>query len=175
MYNIVAGNNPLFWLLARLIETQGKLPPIPRWRDMYTREVEGKAQIVIYSRTGGGNRNEYHTDNEALAAHKLYVENFDDRFDSTFAHFVYQVPVAFEERMLKFHRLFSKHPKGMDPRTKYANGLMAMEGKAVEFEFSPNEVRELERIGNSIAADLPEEPSTIELAILEKTRYGVPK
>jgi len=167
---MVCGNNPLFGLYARIIETAEKLPPIPRFRDMYTREHGGTVQIVLYTRTGGGNRPEYHGENEAITRHALYVENFDDDFDTTFAHWVFTCPPAFENRMLAMHKIFSKHPKGMTPRQKFK---LAM-GEAEAPEFDSRAVDAVQELGALMMDQLPA-PSTLEIALSESTRLGVPK
>jgi hypothetical protein len=169
MYNMACGNNPLFWVLARLIETRGILQPVPRFRDMYTREVGGAPQIVIYTRTGGNNRGHYKAENDALARHVLFIETFDDHFDSTFASFAYSVPPAFEDRLLRFHRLFSKHPKGMSPPDKFQRALKELEGKAEPAIFTNDDCAELADIVKQIIADLPDKPSSIEIACKEHT------
>lgn len=47
--------------------------------------------FVIESRTGGGNREEYAEDNDAMAFDSRFVCDVDDSFDSTYALFVYEI------------------------------------------------------------------------------------
>lgn len=159
LYNLVCGNNPLFGLYARILETAGPMPEIPRFRDMYTREDNGKIQIVLYTRTGGGNRESYEDQNNALTEHPLFVKDFDDDYDSTFAHWVYSVPEAYAERMQKLHRTFSRTPKGLTPGQKFQKQLAALEGKEHESCESPidAEMDELGTILESLVAELPEQ------------------
>lgn len=166
LYNQMCGNNPLFGIYARVLETAGEVASIPRFRDMYTREESGKAQIVIYTRTGGGNRDDYAAQNDALTEHPLYVTDFDDDFDSTFAHFVFDVPEAFAERMLRLHRAFSKFPKGMAPKAKYDRALASIKGEQPDSLVpTDSEVDELQGAIAAIVTDLPEEPSTVEKSL----------
>jgi len=61
---------------------------VPRFRNTYR---QGDT-ITIMTRTGGNNRGDYKEQNAALQAHPQYVKDFDDTFDSTFAHFVFKIP-----------------------------------------------------------------------------------
>src|SRR5829696_977857 len=74
LFNWVAGNNPMFGVLARIIETVAPLPPVPRFRDMYTDDHDGKLVIVLYTRTGGGNRAAHGSVNEAILRYPHCIE-----------------------------------------------------------------------------------------------------
>lgn len=126
---MMCGNNPFYTLLHAVIETGGELPDIPRYRDTYTMVEAGEPRIVIYTRTGGGNREEYESENSQLAAHPLFVRDFDDDFDRTFAHFCYSVPEPWKESVLRFHEFFSGHPEGLSPRQKFDNSLAAIKNE----------------------------------------------
>lgn len=54
--------------------------------------VPGAREISVYTRVGGGNREEYSDEIAALRAHPNYVMDYDDSFDSTFATFVFSAP-----------------------------------------------------------------------------------
>lgn len=170
LYNQMCGNNPLFGIFARVLETAGQLPPIPRFRDTYTRESDGKPQIVIYTRTGGGNRNDYGTENKAITNHPCYVEDHDDNFDGTFAHWVFSVPEPFAERILRLHRAFSKFPKGQTPKQKFDRSMRLMDGRGDE---SPDptvaEIEELSDAISSLVVDLPQSPSSLEKSLLQQS------
>lgn len=47
--------------------------------------------FVIVSRTGGGNREEFAEENDAMASDSRFVCDVDDSFDSTYALFVYEL------------------------------------------------------------------------------------
>jgi hypothetical protein len=87
---------------------------IPRYRDCYW---DG-SQIVIYTRTGGGNRDFYENErscrenypsyftgddtiqgpwNEDLRKLPGYIKDEDDSFDSTYASFYFQAPEEFKQ------------------------------------------------------------------------------
>lgn len=132
LYNAICGNNPLYQLLHAVLSTAGELPPIPRYRDTYTAvNAAGEPRIVIYTRTGGGNRPDYEDQNKALAAHPLYLGDHDDDFDSTFAHFEFSVPADWAERVLKLHSVLSRVPKGQMPIVKFNRAMLALENKPV--------------------------------------------
>ena len=66
---------------------------IPRFRDCF---LQGD-KIVIHTRTGGGNREDYEDDNDRLAANQYYISDSDDDFDCTYANFYFKFPPEFEE------------------------------------------------------------------------------
>ncbi len=86
LYNMLFGISeaaPL--LLAALGLTKDD---VPRFRDCYIEDGE----IVIYTRTGGGNREEYEGSNAELAQHEHYLRDIDSDYDSTYAEFYFQFP-----------------------------------------------------------------------------------
>ena len=56
------------------------------------RETRGIDVISIYLRIGRGNRPDYVKEIEELRSHPLYVKDYDDDFDNTFAIFTFKVP-----------------------------------------------------------------------------------
>lgn len=86
LYNMLFGKNPdTHSILAALDLTEGK---IQRFRDCWIDEERNR--IVIYTRTGGGNREAF--PNEALTSHPLYLYDKDDDFDSTYAYYYFSLP-----------------------------------------------------------------------------------
>ncbi len=65
---------------------------IERFRDCWISDEEDK--IVIYTRTGGANREDY--PNSALVNHPLYLYDEDDDFDQTYAYYYFAIPVMRE-------------------------------------------------------------------------------
>lgn len=144
LYNMLCGNNPLFRLLHAILETAGPLAPIPRYRDTYTKITDSRGlaslpRIVIYTRTGGGNRPDYEDQNAALAAHPLYVRDHDDDFDCTFAHFEFSVPEVWADRVLKLHAFLERVPKGQTPSQKFKRSMAALEGKPADEDELPTD------------------------------------
>lgn len=111
LYNMLFGVNagaPL--LLATLGLNVGD---VPRFRDCY---IEGD-KIVIYTRTGGGNRDYYDSEqscrdcypeyfegadtpsgpwNSDLQENEYYLYDEDDDFDCTYASFYFRFPEAYD-------------------------------------------------------------------------------
>lgn len=86
LYNMLFGKNPdTAPILAALNLSEGM---IERFRDVWIDEDENR--IVIYTRTGGGNREYYQ--NEVLTSHPLYIRDEDDDFDSTYAKYYFAIP-----------------------------------------------------------------------------------
>ena len=100
LYNLLFGENSLSpMLLAALGVTKDQ---IPRYRDCYYNDGE----IVIYTRTGGGNRDYYDSPNEEnttgpwnsdLRGLPGFKFDEDDDFDSTYAYFHFKCPATMTE------------------------------------------------------------------------------
>ena len=48
--------------------------------------------VIIRTRTGGGNREEYENDNYELTQNPNYMRDYDDEDDCTYAYFFFSVP-----------------------------------------------------------------------------------
>jgi hypothetical protein len=97
MYNALFGTNPYAKALLIILGN----PDVPRFRDCYLNE---EGEIVIYTRTGGGNREYYdepNADNEEGPWNSTlwnipgYLRDEDDDFDSTYAYFYFTPPKEF--------------------------------------------------------------------------------
>jgi len=92
LYNTMFGVNPYTPLLLGILGTDYR--SVPRFRDAFVQNGE----IVIYTRTGGGNRETYDApdcqapSNADLRKLPGFLRDYDDDFDSTFAYFHYAVP-----------------------------------------------------------------------------------
>ena len=89
LYNILFGVNPDADTILAIIGI--KKEDIPRFRDVYTLKINRSAAVDIYTRTGGGNREEYEEENKQLCAHENFLYDEDDEGDSTYAHFYFSV------------------------------------------------------------------------------------
>lgn len=67
---------------------------VPRFRDCF---LDEEHNIVIHTRTGGGNREEYKDANQKLREIAGYLEDTDDSYDSTYANFRYRVSEEYKE------------------------------------------------------------------------------
>jgi hypothetical protein len=92
-YNMFFGFNPAAIFLLPMLGKQSK--EYPRFRDCFASDSsrpEFDGHIHIYTRTGGGNRLDYVKENAMLQANPLYVADYDDSDDNTFASFIFKVP-----------------------------------------------------------------------------------
>lgn len=93
LYNMLNGFKPsVFFMLPML----GKHPyEYPRFRDCFIGDEEHPeydGKIIIYTRTGGGNRGTYEEENNTMREMAGFITDYDDSFDSTFAMWVFDVP-----------------------------------------------------------------------------------
>lgn len=123
LYNMIHGFNPLAGVLMRILDVTPDR--IPRFRDCY---FNGE-HIVIYTRTGGGNREYYESLesckanypenfgvpdepsgpwNDDLRALPGYVRDEDDDYDSTYANFYFTVPEQFTYLLDKLKSMAQK-------------------------------------------------------------------
>lgn len=93
LYNMLNGANPATFFVLPML---GKHPDeYPRFRDCFIGDDERpelKDHIHVYTRTGGGNRECYEAENQAMREMPGFVTDYDDSFDCTFASWVFRVP-----------------------------------------------------------------------------------
>lgn len=95
LYNMVYGTNPATFTILPML---GKHPDeYPRFRDCFIGDETHDNVIIVLTRTGGGNRDEYDIENEELTEMDNYMCDYDADFDCTYAHFVFNVPDEFKE------------------------------------------------------------------------------
>jgi len=120
---------------------------IPRFRTCYYDNK--KNLIVIHTRTGGGNREYYDSFescqsnypeyfegdeppsgpwNSDLQSHPLYITDYDDNFDCTYANFVFKVP---EEHEAKLKEAF-EGKETITPSEKWQLLFQSMDQKIAE-------------------------------------------
>lgn len=131
LYNMICGVNPASGLLLGLIDVAYE--EIPRPRDVYLSD-DGD-HVIIYTRTGGGNREEYMTQNAALAKNPNYVGDHDDDFDSTFAHFKFKITKEGRDKLAKeFEALTDEEKKVITevikttPGAKFTQAMKQLQG-----------------------------------------------
>lgn len=91
IYQMVNGVNPATFFILPML---GKHPDeYPRFRDAFMDEGD----ILVLTRTGGGNREEYAEANAELETVETYVSNHDWEQDSTYAVWRFKVPVKWQE------------------------------------------------------------------------------
>ena len=90
LYNALFWWNPACVLLAPMLTDENPEYFFPRFRDCYL--SYDKEHIEIFTRVGGGNRDEYEDEIEDLRSMPTYVSDEDDDFDCTYATFTFSVP-----------------------------------------------------------------------------------
>ena len=152
LYNMMFGSNPLAGITLSALD----LTPndVPRFRDAYFDADENR--LVIYTRTGGGNREYYGQpdgyDNEDyegpfnsdLERHPNYLFDEDDDFDCTYAYFYFSIPESFAPIFQTFKDLGAG--KDLNPTEKFAKMIEDLE----KGNTTPETERALE-VGKSIA------------------------
>lgn len=71
-----------------------------RYRDCYLNHDGTK--IIILTRCGGCNRDNYDEVFSMARSHNLYLTDYDDAIDDTYCYFEFKVPYEFEEQCKKF-------------------------------------------------------------------------
>jgi hypothetical protein len=91
LYNMLFGeNDKAGFLLGLLGKTAGDFG---RYRDVYVTEDH----IVVHTRCGGGNREDYEDVFEEMSTHPLYSYDEDDDFDCTYADIYFRHPDEYKE------------------------------------------------------------------------------
>jgi hypothetical protein len=94
LYNMVFGVNQLAGPLLRELGISHH--DVPRFRDCF---LSTEDTVVIYTRTGGGNREEFAAEIEVMRSRAGYLRDEDDKFDSTYALFHFAVPEAIKPHL----------------------------------------------------------------------------
>lgn len=93
LYNALFGVSPFAKILVVLLGIDNNEYPIGRFRDIYVKmDDDGKYIIILYTRNGGGNREEYQHIFDTLKEHPCYIRDYDDDFDCTYASVEFSVP-----------------------------------------------------------------------------------
>lgn len=92
LYNILFCENDQAKFLFRILELENC--DLGRYRDIYVTEWH----VVVHTRNGGGNREEYQYVFDLLAEHHpLYDYDEDDDFDCTYADIYFRHPEKYKE------------------------------------------------------------------------------
>lgn len=111
---VFGGNPKADAILATLGLTRGD---VGRYRDC----LVAQGEIAVYTRNGGGNREDYEGVFEALAAHPCYLRDADDDFDSTYATIFFRFP---DEYAADLKAIDSGVP--FEPSKKWAEFIAAL-------------------------------------------------
>ena len=92
-YNMLFGMNPdSDKLLSFLGKTKNDFG---RFRNVYMED----GYIVVYTRNGGGNREDYEDVFDEMSEHPWYSHDADDDYDCTYANIYFKVPESHEDFM----------------------------------------------------------------------------
>lgn len=116
LYNMLHGFEPTAPVVLGIFQMPSE--DFPRFRDAYFtyRDDSNEPVMVILTRTGGGNRQEYETENATLRTLPGFIDDIDDDFDQTFALFRYSIPDKYREKVLEYLRVKGK-PRSLREKT----------------------------------------------------------
>ena len=113
LYNVLHGMNYLTPVLLAIldIDQKGSKWNSGRFRDIYLNEDGTK--IILFTRNGGGNRENYFPHD--IVGHPNYLTDYDDDFDSTYAYIEFSVPKEFKRLLIKLST--GEKPKSLKQKT----------------------------------------------------------
>lgn len=127
LYNLLFGvNRDADELLKMLGLTQDDFG---RFRDAYLNE--SGANIIVYTRCGGGNRDYYEDVFSKMEKHPEYVTDYDDDYDCTYAYFVFNVPEKFKKQA----ELMSDKNKPKSVHEKFQDVIEDIDKKGKDSEY----------------------------------------
>lgn len=87
-------------IILGLLALEGDLDA-GRLRDAWIEKDPGTGEpiLALYTRNGGGNREDQSAPIESMRAHPLYRRDADDHFDATYASFYFAAPEAYREAL----------------------------------------------------------------------------
>jgi hypothetical protein len=104
-YNMVFGVKPAAFFVMPFIGVGYHPDQWPRFRDCFIGDDEHPeyvGKIIVYTRTGGGNREHNADANDWIRSLPGFVADYDDSYDCTFACWVFDVPEEWAEDVRRF-------------------------------------------------------------------------
>ena len=123
LYNELFGINEQMPVLLGMIEVNTEF--FKRFRDIDL--IHNGTKIRVMTRIGGENRRDYKETWDMIRLHKLYLGDYDDSFDETYAYIEFKVPdkyigttkSMFKAEPISFKEKFDKNLEEMQiPGTK---------------------------------------------------------
>lgn len=98
LYNMLHGTHGLDRLLGFVLDLDiaGGKYDTGRYRDIWLED----GKICLFTRNGGGNREEYQGVLDDLAEHPNYIADYDDDFDPTYATIEFSYPEYYKNLLL---------------------------------------------------------------------------
>lgn len=93
LYNFLFGENKNSDILLGVIGLCKK--DFGRYRDIYL-NPEGDT-ITVLTRLGGLNRKDYEEEINKIKKNELYIKDYDDEYDNTYAYFEFKVPEKYSK------------------------------------------------------------------------------
>lgn len=91
LYNALFGENEHANQLLDILDLDRAM--FGRYRDCFPNDIGTK--IIVLTRCGGDNRNEYEIVFDTMRKHPQYLGDYDDPTDETYCYFEFQVPVLY--------------------------------------------------------------------------------
>lgn len=111
LYNMLFGTNEDTPVLLGIIEVNKEY--FTRFRDI---ELTKAGEVIrVFTRIGGEYRKVYKETWQKIRNHKLYIKDYDDSFDETYAYIEFSVPERFIETTRK---MFKGEPESFENRFK---------------------------------------------------------
>lgn len=145
LYHSLFGVNKLAPMLLGML----KLTPdeFNRFRDAYLND-DG-TEIIVYTRCGGGNRDEYFPAH--LTDHEQYLSDRDDDYDCTYAYINFRVPESYLEACGKLAT--GDTPKSIE--TLFAEAIDDIDKHGKDSEYFKRVAPELAPLIDILTADNP--------------------
>lgn len=137
LYKTLFGENPDTNNLLGLLDLSRE--DFGRFRDIFL-NADG-TEIIVYTRCGGFNRDDYKIVFDHMKDHPYYITNYDDEFDETYCYFLFDVPkeyltitrkVATGTDPLTVSEKFKKEIKEMEDPNSEASKRAAEIAKKIE-------------------------------------------
>lgn len=100
LYNALFGKNEDKDVLLGMIGLTESF--FERFRDIHL--IKQGTVIRVFTRLGGGNREDYEDTWEDITDHELYITDYDDDFDCTYAYIEFNIPEKFKETAKKMFK-----------------------------------------------------------------------
>lgn len=119
LYNKLMGENEKAEELLDMLGLDKEI--FGRYRDCYL-NADG-TEIIVYTRCGGDNREDFDNIFAYMREHKYFIEDYDDSYDETYCYFRFKTPPVFLEQT----KLMAT---GIEPKTvgeKFEEEIKAMQ------------------------------------------------
>lgn len=103
LYNQLFGTNEDAPVLLGMLSVNKEY--FSRFRDIEL--IKGGTLIEVFARLGGDNREDYKETWDKIRNHPLYIKDYDDEYDNTYANIEFDIPEQYKETA---KMMFKKEP-----------------------------------------------------------------